>query len=242
MTLAPEEVDVWTLDVRAPHAAPLAGLLAPDEVERAERFVLEDARRRWIAARGLLRSVLARYAGCAPGELRIARRPCLHCGGPHGKPVLEGEPGERLAFNLTHSHDVAAVAVTAGVEVGLDVERRDAARDLDRLARATLAPDEQERLDALPPAERARAFFDAWTRKEALLKATGEGIFRPLREVRVPLVAGGPFTTALDGPDRRRFTLVDVAVADGYSGAVALLGERAEVRVRSWPAAAPAVG
>jgi 4'-phosphopantetheinyl transferase len=232
--LDPGDVDVWTLDVRAPAARALGELLTPEEAERAASFAREELSRRWAAARGLLRSVLARYAGCAPAEVEIVRRPCLHCGGAHGKPALAREDETGIAFNLSHSHDLAAVAVSAGLEVGLDVERRDGGRDLERLARATLEDAEREIVLGLPAGERERAFFDAWTRKEALLKATAEGIYRPLREVRVPIEPGARFTTALDGPDRRRFTVADVEVGAGYSGAVAVLGEAARPRVRAW--------
>ncbi len=169
--LAAGAVDVWHVDLDAAGPGERT-LLAPDERARAARFVRPQDGERWSAARGILRALLAGYAGADPLALRFAA-------GPYGKPALRADaPGRHpLRFNLSHTGDLALIAVALDREVGVDVELP-RARGLDEvaLARRTLGDAEAERLAALAPPQRERAFLRAWVRWEAVLKCRGTGI------------------------------------------------------------------
>jgi 4'-phosphopantetheinyl transferase len=160
-------VDVWRVALDDPGWRS-AGTLSPPEQERAERLLDGPVRSRWGASRRGLRAVLGRYldGGGLPEEFVL---------GPHGKPALPG-PGPALRFNLSHSGDLALIAVVARREVGIDVERVDAARDVASLATHGLDREAAAAVLATPPAERALAFYRAWVRREAIGKCGGEGL------------------------------------------------------------------
>jgi 4'-phosphopantetheinyl transferase len=162
-------VDVWRANLAAAGAdrAALHERLSPDERERAARFARVSDGDRWAAGRGILRALLASCLNADPHALRFTE-------GPHGKPTLPAAP--RLRFNLSHSGDVALYAVTLDHEVGIDVELPRRAVDHVALARRVLGEAEAERLAALDPPARERAFLRAWTRWEAVLKCRGTGI------------------------------------------------------------------
>lgn len=128
----------------------------------------------WVGADVTAPAVLARYLDEAPDALRFDRR-------PNGKPFLVDHP--TLCFNLSHSGDLVAVAV-AGHEVGVDIERVRPVTHEVGVAQRIMAPDEFDRYEALDGTDRTRFLLWAWARKEALVKATGEGIRRSLQEVR----------------------------------------------------------
>lgn len=167
----PAEVEIWQVALDQPAAvlAVLRTLLSPDEEERAEGFYFERDRRRFIVGRAVLREVLGGYLGCAPR--RVAFRY-----GANGKPELSWPPGGGLQFNLAHSEDVALCAVTAGGPVGVDVERVRDLPEWQHIADTCFSPVERARITAARPEERRREFFQAWTRQEAVLKATGVGL------------------------------------------------------------------
>lgn len=177
-------------DGGAAEAAERAGivLLDADELARAARFVRPVDRRRFVAAHALLRRTLAHHTGVAPANLVIEARPCVRCGEAHGKPGLVGRGPE---FNLTHSAGVVAVAVSSDRAVGLDVQE---ARDIDHrgLARRFFSPAERADIEARDDAAGQRRFHQLWARKEAVLKATGEGITAGLAEVDTREPAAGP--------------------------------------------------
>lgn len=193
-------------------------MLDGEERERAARFRLALHRRRFVAARGALRRILGGYLGMPPAELHFTY-------GPHGKPALPAHP--ELSFNLSHSEDLALLAVTCGPPVGVDVERLRRLDNLEGLARRVLSGRERRRLAALPPEQRQAAFHRAWTRKEAYLKARGEGIFRGLERVEVTFEPGAPprLVAAADDPLTTAFwTLCSLEPAPGFIAAVAVAG------------------
>ncbi len=160
-------LDVWLADLRS-LAEDRRELLTPAERARAQRFVRERDRVRWMHARAILRGLLGRYLQQDPHTLRFAA-------GAHGKPELAEDPA-RLCFNLSHSGDLALYAFSPDGELGVDVEV--ARRPLDELALAAraLGPSETERLALLEPPLRAQEFLRAWVRHEAALKWSGTGI------------------------------------------------------------------
>src|SRR6266496_4797146 len=180
------EIHVWTtsLEPGREALADYSSMLSPDETVRAGRFHFERDRNRFIAGRGWLRAVLARYWQRHPGRLRFAYN-------SRGKPALADSPGT-LHFNLAHCEGLALLAVTRTCEVGIDVERVRPLSDADSIAGRFFSASESEGLKGLPDVQKPRAFFNLWTRKEAWLKATGDGISDSLNQVEVSFLAGEP--------------------------------------------------
>lgn len=187
-------------------------------------------RNRFVAGRALLRLVLSRHLDAGPRDLRF-------CYGPHGKPGLAAA-GADLRFNLAHSDAVAVCVVTRGAcDIGVDVERVRPIRDLASLARKTLSPREAACLRSLPEPARLPAFYEAWTRKEALLKALGCGLDRPLDSVDVSFGPGEPprlLAGLADQADAGRFSLHALEPDVGYVGAVAVTDRAGPVRQLTW--------
>lgn len=189
---------------------------------RADRFRTAALRAAFVIGRGLLRSMLAGLTGVQPGRLRFDY-------GGHGKPRLAGRAGPR--FNLSHSGGAALYAFCADRELGVDLERESPLDDHESIARRFFSPAEAAELASLPARERLAAFYRCWTRKEAYLKARGEGLGFPLERFAVSLRPAQP--PRLHAPaDGRRWSLHDVAPGPGY--AAALVAEGAPGAVRAW--------
>jgi 4'-phosphopantetheinyl transferase len=228
-------VDLWLRPV-----GPLAGsepagdrLLAPEEQERAARFLSDEARALFVLGRSLLRTTLASYLGCAPQALRLDQR-CARCGAQHGKPRLV-KPTSDLAFNLSHAHGLIALAVCRGHEVGIDVEWRERAGTMPELVPLLLSAAERQALEEVPQARRPDLLLDCWVRKEALLKATGEGLVRDLRQLALPLAQDGPLLCRRDGT---WWGVRDMDVGPHHVGAVAVhecVPRLAHIRMRCHP-------
>jgi 4'-phosphopantetheinyl transferase len=170
--LVPDGVHVWRVSLaeHAKRGRELAVLLGEDERARATRMRDPRHRTRFVIARGCLRLILARYLPVPPAALRFDY-------GPRGKPSLATQGDRDLRFNLTHSGDVALYAVTTARRIGIDVERIRPETRYERIAARMFPLAELETLRARPAAERRAAFFHAWTRKEALIKAAGSSLW-----------------------------------------------------------------
>jgi 4'-phosphopantetheinyl transferase len=220
------DVHVWAvpLDVPPREHGRLRALLSDAELARAQRLVPAAGRARFTAARGALRTLLGAYTGAPPGSLTVGVT-------ARGKPFLEG-PAVRVRFNLAHSEALAVVAV-AHEEVGVDVERQRVVADAAALAARYLAPQEARELAALPTGEQAEAFLRCWTLKEAVLKATGEGLSRALGSFRVGVAPGEP-ARLLDLPESlgsaEHWSLHELEPAQGYLGAVAVRSRACRLR------------
>jgi len=185
-----DDVTLWwcELDVGDSNALRMEALLAPTEHARAARFGNEMLRRRWIAGRGALRVVLGRVLDMPPERVEIQR-------GARGRPELAHTP---LApdFNVSHTGGAAVIGVARGVRIGIDVERGDRAVGADRLARKFLASGEQATFEGLADDERRLRFLRYWTCKEAMSKATGDGLIAPFANLHVDIDP----PRLLDGP------------------------------------------
>jgi 4'-phosphopantetheinyl transferase len=182
-------VDLWWCDLDIDDAvlSQRTRLLAPAEGARAARFGTELLRRRWIAGRGALRIVLGRILVVAPEEVAIRR-------GRRGRPELATP---LFDFNVSHTRNVAVIGVTRQGRIGIDVERSDRTVGADRLARKFLVPAEQDALAGMPGDERRARFLRYWTCKEAMSKATADGLIAPFARMhvdvdRVEMLAGPP--------------------------------------------------
>ena len=219
LTLPADEVHVWRagLDLDEPTLERLLPTLSGDERARAARFYFRQDRGRFIAARGLLRAILARYLGTNPGELRFHY-------GRHGKPML---PGEDLRFNLSHSHGLAIYALARGREVGIDLELIRADFPWLTTAERFFSPWEIAMLRSLPPERQRAVFFACWTRREASAKARGVGmanLFSPSEEGHASLRAASEIPWA-------QYAL---APGPGYAASLVVEGESARLRLFQW--------
>jgi 4'-phosphopantetheinyl transferase len=221
--LAPGEVRV--LSVALDGAADVERLghhLAPDELARAARFRFAADRRRFVAGRGVLRETLAAWLDVPPGRLVFST-------GTHGKPALAlPAAGGWLRFNVSHSDGLVLIALAAGREVGVDVERmRTNIADAD-LARRFFSTREQAALAALPAEGRRTLFFRIWTCKEAFIKATGEGVSRSLHDFDV-VTERGDVALRIDAArgEAARWVLRELSAPAGYAAAVAVEADAA---------------
>ncbi|HZI78371.1 MAG TPA: 4'-phosphopantetheinyl transferase superfamily protein [Vicinamibacterales bacterium] len=212
------DASIWLADLDAADAGESAlAILSEDERVRADRFVFDIHRRRFIACRAWLRTRLAERLGRPPASLRFEY-------GPVGKPSLFG--GEPLRFNVSHSDRHALVAMAEGAEIGVDIERLRPLSDMDALAARVFSTAEQAALGRVPADRRIDAFFAGWTRKEAYIKARGEGIgflgaievaLSPGETPRLIRVAGQP-------EELQRWSLEAFTPVPGCAAAVCLEG------------------
>ncbi|HET7342933.1 MAG TPA: 4'-phosphopantetheinyl transferase superfamily protein [Methylomirabilota bacterium] len=219
-TLAAGDVHVWRAaldEVADADVARLALTLAADERARASRLVHAPDRRRFVVGRAALRMVLAHYLGGTPAAVAFGRTPA-------GKPVLADALGATLRFSASHRAGVALCALVAGRDVGVDVERIVRGPVEDLVADRILAAGELVTLRALPPAERERAFFAVWTRKEAYAKARGLGLALPFDRFTVSADPDAPALLDAEDDDPRRWSLRDLRAGEGYAAALVVEG------------------
>jgi 4'-phosphopantetheinyl transferase len=229
----PGEVRIWTADLEPGAAAVdrLVPLLSVDERERAGRFHFRRDAMRWIAARAALREILG---GCLDADPRAV----AFTYGDKGKPALAAPAsGLDLQFSLAHSAHLAAYAVTVGCPVGVDVERLRPLPDMDQIAERTFSRRECTALRGLPVALRPAGFFNCWTRKEAYIKALGEGLSYPLDRFSVSLAPGLPArleAVEVEPGHVETWTMEALPVRAGFAGAVVVGRSGVQVRCERW--------
>lgn len=173
-----DEVHLWVFSLTDSYDK---NLLSIAESEAAGRFVFEKDRTRYVAAHCALRTVLAGYTGCAPGEIVFGST-------ENGKPFIDaGRNGTSIHFNLSHSGAFALIGVCQSGPVGVDTEEIRPNVDYANLARSNFSSNETSWLRRQPETEQLRAFYRLWVVKEAFLKAVGAGLSKPLNEVEVDL-------------------------------------------------------
>jgi 4'-phosphopantetheinyl transferase len=229
------EVHLWFVELTASPASieECYRSLSADEIDRASRFRFEHLKTAFTLSRGILRVLLGRYLAIEPDRIRFAY-------GPRGKPRL-AFPEAPLEFNLAHSGRFAAYAFATGCELGVDIEEVRPVSHQEDIVRRFFSREECEEWLELDPTQRDEAFFCCWTRKEAYIKALGDGLSMPLDRFRVSLRPGEPaaLIRADEGPAAAsRWSLYSLAPADGYVGALAL-PERA-FKMLTFPPLVPA--
>jgi 4'-phosphopantetheinyl transferase len=210
------EVDVWLISCETTNGCDAYGILQEAEKKRADAFLFPEHRRRFIQAHAALRQILHHYTGVAPGSL-------LFASGDSGKPCLENMGTVRLSFNMSHSGELAAVAVSGVTEIGVDIESIRPMPDWEQIARQSFHPAELEWLRATAAHRRNEAFFEVWTAKEAYIKASGRGLSHPLDSFAV--VGAAP------GQDQ---VISRLELPKGYVGAVAHSPPECEINLRWW--------
>ncbi len=223
LSLGRDEVHVWraSLKLLEAHLARFDQTLAAEERERAARFRFEKDRNQYIVTRGVLRTLLGRYLEQPPAIVGLRYN-------PQGKPELDmpADP-DTVHFNVSHSHGLALLTFTRGRLIGVDIEaiRDDVERD--KLAKRFFSPREAAKLRALPQAVQQKAFFDCWTRKEAYIKARGEGLSIGLDQFDVSLAPGEPpALLRVEGASEEPsgWFIADVAPGPEHAGALAVQG------------------
>lgn len=231
--LSPDMVHVWraSLDLPSRDRVAFQETLAPDELDRARRFIVPEARDRFVVARGLLRSILGRYLAIDPGDVSLAS-------GRNGKPELAGAGGRAgLRFNMSHSQGLALYAVALDRETGVDLEHVRAGLDFEAIAHRCFARRELAAFRSVPEDRQAEAFYQWWTRKEAYLKARGDGLVDGLDLIDVsPLlneVASRPGLLA-DREAAVEWSLMDVRVHPRFVAALAVEGYGWHITCWQW--------
>lgn len=194
--------------------------LSEGERARAARFHFAADRDRFVASHAAQRGILASYLGVEASSLVFGE-------GAQGKPFLNAPAhGRSLRFSLSHSGDLALLAVSSGREVGVDVERVRPRADLAAFVARYFSPREREALARIPSDDRLRAFYEIWTLKEAYLKACGDGLLRELDAFDVTVGDAAPRLLAVrDRPgDEWRWGLRRLALGEGSVGALAVKG------------------
>jgi 4'-phosphopantetheinyl transferase len=183
-----QDVHLWRAFLRqsATCIDKLTPLLSEDELSRAASFHFENDRERFILCRGILRIILGRYLDINPKHLKFRS-------GPYGKPYLVNESaGAHIQFNLTHSHNLALYAFTSNCMIGIDVEYILQIMDIEHIVDNSFSDYEISIFKTLKPNQKEIAFFNCWTRKEAYVKAIGEGLNLPLHTFDVSLAPNEP--------------------------------------------------
>ena len=234
------EVHVWRADLHASsyEQERLVACLSAEERSRAERFVFDRDRNFWAACRGILREILSLYLNRHPGNIEFIRE-------PGGKPRLgrrreKSEP--QIMFNVSHSNGLALVALTLEQEVGIDLEKVRSEFATHEIAERYFSAQEQAEFRSLPDELQTEAFFLCWTRKEAFLKARGEGLQVPLDSFTVSLTPGRP--EVLSSADAERWHMFSFSPAPGYVAALVTEGQNTERHFwewqSNWPSGIPA--
>jgi len=213
-------VDVWScsLDLAPASLDEAYRVLPVDEIERARRYKFHRDRHRFVAGRFFLRRTLAEYVSIDPDQLSFVY-------GPFGKPELSPPlNGTRVEFNLSHSGDIAVLAVSRGPAVGIDVERVVPVSDLQAIASRFFSTCENTALNEVPADSREFAFYCCWTRKEAFIKALGDGLAHPLDAFDVSLDEECPRLIAIrsDRELASKWALFHLCPAPGYVAALAV--------------------
>ena len=216
-----DEFHVWKQDLaRSPtEVAQFQKLLSSDELTRAHRFRFDSDRNHFIVARGTLRTLVGHYLTVPPDDLHFSYS-------SFGRPsVTHHKAASAFDFNISHSGGIALMAFSVGRQIGIDVERIRRNFATGEVAERFFSATERAALGELPEKDRHTAFFHCWTRKEAFIKALGEGLSHPLDQFDVSLDPRTPAAMLATRPDVNealRWILRDIEVPDGFAAALAL--------------------
>jgi len=234
MKLLPDEIHVWcvSLDQSASDFQMLLQTLSPDERLRAERFHFEEDRNHFIISRGILRTILGRYLSVEPDKLQF-------CYGKHGKPALADMSGKgRICFNSSRSDGLALYAFARDREIGIDIEHICDIPEMDQIVERFFSITESKVFHSLPESRKKEAFFNCWTRKEAFIKASGDGLYQPLDKFDVLLKPNEPSKLdGIRGDSKRafRWSVQDLKPAAGFAAALAVEGQNLRLCCYQWP-------
>ena len=234
ITLSARDLHVWRaeFDSFAEQKARFWSLLAPDEQTRARRFHFERDKNTFVITRGILRTLLGRYVNLLPRQIQFAYS-------AHGKPTLPPPPTISVCqFNVSHTQGVALFAFCRQTPVGVDVERIRPLPDAPQIAARFFSPSENKSFLTVPAAQRDEAFFNCWTRKEAFIKAVGDGLSYPLDAFDVAFKPGEParfLHIQGSAEEAACWSLFAFAPAADYVGATAVSGHNWRLSTWTFP-------
>lgn len=187
--IPPRDIHVWRINVNdySNYLANFYKLLSYDEHKRTSQYHFEKDRKNFIIARGILRSIISRYLLITPEEIKFSYN-------AYGKPYLNPKNNGPLYFNISHSADLILYIFSKNNEVGIDVENIHPIDNFENIAEQFFSPRENIKLKSVPASLRLNSFFKCWTRKEAFIKAIGNGLSYPLHEFDVSLLPNEPAT------------------------------------------------
>ncbi len=215
-------IDVWRFELEVSEHD--WAILTPDEAKAAKRIVVDEKRDRRASSRAHLRRILARYLSTPPQDVRFAY-------GQHGKPMLAEH--DEPHFNLSDSESTGIAAVSRGIRIGVDLEFAREGRAFTDIADRFFAEAESAALRALPAEDRRTAFYRAWTRKEAYLKAWGTGLSFATNRFTLDFIgegAGSLVATEMPEDDASRWHFKDVELGPAYTGAICFEGPDRPIR------------
>jgi 4'-phosphopantetheinyl transferase len=220
--LSEQEVHVWCAELDLPDfdLQHYQALLSSEELERASRYRFPGDQKRYILRRGILRELIGRYLNSPATSARFTAN-------EFGKPALAEGFNSRLKFNLSVSEDVALIALTEGREIGVDIERVRQDFEVERIARRFFSIYEQTQLHKASFHQKIEAFFNCWTRKEAYVKAHGQGLTLPLDQFDVSLLPSEParlLATRHAPAEIQRWSMQHLSPIPGYVGALVVEG------------------
>jgi 4'-phosphopantetheinyl transferase len=230
ISLKGRTVHVWRARLDPPAALldEFVRSLSSDELAKADRFCFARDRNRFVAGRGILRAILARYTGRKPADV------VFHYS-RYGKPRLREEPANAIRFNLAHSGEIALFAFGRSRKIGVDLEELRPLADLETIARCFFSATENKALHSLPTELRVEAFLTCWTRKEAYIKGLGVGLSFPLKSFDVSLRPGEPVHfLGMRGRSAKAAGWVLCELHPGPTHVGAMAVEGSEYRLRGW--------
>jgi len=228
------DIHIWRVNLDLPSMGiqKLYQTLSMDERVRAERFNFEKDRKQYVVGVGTLRAILGCYIGVEPSELRF-------CHGNHGKPRLSDSFGNKtIYFNMSYSERLALYGFTRDREIGVDIEFMRDFPEMDKIAKRCFSIKENEVFLSLPESKKKEAFFNCWTRKEAFVKAIGDGLYQALENFDVALIPGEPARLLRTGGDSKtasRWFIQDLKPAPGFTAAFAVEGHGWQPHFWQWP-------
>ena len=234
LELSNGDVHIWhaSLDSSASCVQKLEQNISEDERIRAGRFHFQRDRSRFVAGRGMLRLLLAGYLDVEPDQVKFRY-------GVHGKPYISEKLDDgALRFNLAHSHELVVYAFARGRDIGVDLEYIRPVPDFERISANFFSARENVALNSLPTEQRQEAFFNCWTRKEAYIKALGDGLAHPLDQFDVSLIPGEPvrLLSVEQAPEEvSRWRLQAFTPTPGYTAAIAVEGHDWQAQFWEWP-------
>lgn len=227
------EVHVWRASLQFPRRQikTFELNLANEELRRAKRFHFQKDSNQFIVARGLLRNILALYLNMEPKQVRF-------CYSAHGKPKLSPACDDKLCFNISHSQDLALFAVTHNRDIGIDLEYIKPGFAEEGIPERFFSCLEVKTLRSLPEDLQQKAFFSCWTRKEAYLKARGDGLCFPLNRCEVSVSPQEPASLLRiigDSDEPSNWFLKTLSPGPSYAAALAVRGHDWHLKCWQWP-------
>lgn len=224
---------VWTVPLKQYTCgiAQLLKYLSTDEIMKAERFRFEKDKKRFMTMRSILRNILSSYLEIGPADIEF-------CYNQFGKPFVPVAINAReISFNASSSQNVALIAIALEKEIGIDIEKISSDWEHVEIARNFFSERERNEFLRLPDEFKIEAFFSCWARKEAFVKAIGEGLSFSLKDFDVSVAQNVPVTILdIRNSDQKAadWNLVDINAGWGYKAALAVKGDIGALRYYAW--------